>query len=129
MAKHKQPGSLGYIESQQFIIRGSKTKNTQTISRLFPNVASQMSDLTSGRRCYDFEEWLRGLEDQDLTVEDTMFFGESDSLSLARSTDASTQDVLALFRVYLAAKVKNLIFLNLKLLMHLSFLNFHQQRE
>ena len=106
---HKSPGNLGFVESQQFIIRGSASERPKIVSRLYPNIVDQAGDLTSGRQCYDFEEWLRALDDQEISMQQTMFFGETDSLELADKTRASAQDVLSLFRVYLAAKVRKMI--------------------
>ena len=109
--KHKMSDYLGYIEAQQFILTDAAQQNPTVVSNLYTNIPYSVGGqaITNGRKCYDFEDWLRSIGGSPLEVGDKMFFGESDSLELLDQARASTGDVLALLKVYLASRVKKLI--------------------
>ena len=106
---YTQEDYLGFVEAQEFIIKGAPGTNSKVTSRLYPN-SNVTGANTSGRKCYDFEEWIRSIGESGLTEQAMVIFGESDSSLLGGPSGFSGgTEMMALFRTYLAAKIKKMI--------------------
>ena len=105
--------TTGYIESKEFIIKGSTEANTKVTADIFINtsIPDDGTSTTTGRTTYDFEEWIRSLEDMAASNPPwSIFFGDSDSIAMTHmSSFPGKSETLPLFKTYLVAKVRKLI--------------------
>lgn len=109
---HKSEGYMGFLEAQEFILNDARNNRATVVSNLTANIVYPYPGgvaLTTGRKCFDFEEWVRSLGSAPIEADNKMFFGESESLELLSGTRASTGDAINLLKVYLATKIKKLI--------------------